>query len=101
MLFICHVWEQAEPVDAETAAQAAAVHSQVALGSVGVDAPHPSDEFFRLAIDQCFYVGGMGSLSQAEVISKEDFRYSLTKTSFMLSSPLHPGNTVVLCGPSE
>ena len=64
---------------AATSERAAELHRKVAGGSVGVDAPQTTDHFFRLAIDRCFYVGGMGSNAQAEVISQEDFRSAISR----------------------
>lgn len=65
---------KAELVDAATASQASELHRQAADGRLGVDAPRDTDQFYRLSIEQCFYVGGMGTNSQAEVISAQEFR---------------------------
>ena len=34
----------------------------------GVDAPQDSDLYYRLVLDVCFYVGGLGAGASAEVI---------------------------------
>ena len=34
----------------------------------------PSDLFYRLALDRCFYVGGMGAACQAEDISAAEYK---------------------------
>lgn len=65
---------QAELVDEATASQASELHRNAADGRLGVDAPRETDQFYRLSIEECFYVGGMGTNSQAEVISAEEFR---------------------------
>ena len=63
-------------MDEATAALAAEQHCKVKAGAVGVDAPQDSDVYFRLKLDRCFYVGGMGTASQAEVISADDYKYA-------------------------
>ncbi len=62
-----------QEVDEATAAEAAAAHSARFYNAMGVDAPSEHDLFFRLTIDKAFYVGGMGSQVQAEVISAAQF----------------------------
>ena len=44
-----------------TASLAAAEHRQMAVNSVGVDAPQDTDLFYRFAVSTCFFVGGLGS----------------------------------------
>lgn len=65
---------QAVPVEEEIASQAAELHYKTAQNLHGVDKPRDSDEFFRLEMERCFYVGGMDNLSQAESLTKEDYR---------------------------
>ena len=66
---------QAEPVDDETADSARALHKERASEQwQGVDAPQESDHIYRLAVEKCFYVGGMGTSSEAEVIPADDYR---------------------------
>ncbi len=38
---------------------------------VGIDAPQPSDLYYRLLVDKVFYVGGMGGTAAAETLSRE------------------------------
>ena len=63
-------------MDEETSDAAKALHREMASADLllGVDAPKESDHIYRLAIDQCFYVGGMGTRSEAEVIETEEYR---------------------------
>jgi hypothetical protein len=60
-----------EPVDEATAAAAAAKHASLHADNVGVDAPADTDLFYRLNIERCFFVGGLGSSGQAEIIPGE------------------------------
>lgn len=64
---------QAVLAEPETAAAAAQQHALLHYGGAGIDSPQPSDLFYRLAVDQCFFVGGLGSGSAAEIISAEDY----------------------------
>lgn len=73
---------QAEPVDEETASSARLLHKELGhpenVGKVlGVDAPKDTDQIYRLVVEQCFYVGGMGTNSEAEVIPAEQYRQDL------------------------
>lgn len=63
--------KQVEPVDEATAQAAAAKHASLHADTVGVDAPADTDLFYRLQIDRCFFVRGLGSVGQAEIISGE------------------------------
>lgn len=66
---------RAEPVDDETAASARALHKEMASEQwQGVDAPQESDHIYRLVVEKCFYVGGMGTSSEAEVIAADEYR---------------------------
>lgn len=66
---------QAEPVDEETANAARALHKEMASDQwQGVDAPQESDHIYRLEVEKCFYVGGMGTSSEAEVIAADEYR---------------------------
>lgn len=65
---------QVEPVDEATAADATRRHAELHFGGVGVDAPQPTDLYYRLILDRCFYVGGMGSACQAEVITADEYK---------------------------
>ena len=62
--------ERVEGADAEDAARR---HAELHFGGVGVDAPQETDQYYRLLVDRCFYVGGMGSKCQAEVITSSDY----------------------------
>lgn len=65
---------QVEKVDETTAAEATRRHALLHFGGVGVDAPQPTDLFYRLIIERCFYVGGMGSACKAEDLSAEEYK---------------------------
>lgn len=41
--------------------------------AVGVDAPRKTDLFYRLNVEQVFYVGGLGTSSGAEIVPAEDY----------------------------
>lgn len=62
-------------MDDETAASARALHKEMASEQwQGVDAPQESDHIYRLVVEKCFYVGGMGTSSEAEVIAADEYR---------------------------
>ncbi len=42
-----------------------------AVQGVGIDAPQPTDLYYRLLVDEVFYVGGMGGTAAAETLSRE------------------------------
>ena len=65
---------QVERLDDGAAAEAAARHAELHFGGVGVDAPQPSDLFYRLVLEKCFYVGGMGAACQAEDIGAAEYK---------------------------
>ncbi|PSC71188.1 glutamyl-tRNA reductase-binding chloroplastic [Micractinium conductrix] len=67
-----------EPVGPELAEQAAAAHNTLHAGGAGVDAPQPTDLYFRLAVDRCFYVGGLNGGSAADVIPGDAYRAAET-----------------------
>ena len=46
-------------------------HSLGPLQGVGVDAPQENDLYYRLLVDKCFYVGGMGAAGAAQALSRE------------------------------
>lgn len=64
-------------MDEETAASAKEMHRELAAADhlLGVDAYRDTDVIFRLVVDECFYVGGMGTNSDAETIAAEEYRY--------------------------
>ena len=62
--------KRVEGADAEDAARR---HAELHFGGVGVDAPQETDQYYRLLVDRCFYVGGMGSKCQAEDITSSDY----------------------------
>ena len=65
---------QVAPLDAPAAAAAAQQHALLHYSSSGIDAPQPTDLFYRLKIHQCFFVGGIGSTSAAEHLNAEEYR---------------------------
>ena len=64
-----------EGEDAEVAARR---HAELHFGGVGVDAPQPTDQYYKLLVERCFYVGGMGSKCQAEVITAAEYMVRIT-----------------------
>ncbi|KAK9835391.1 hypothetical protein WJX81_006878 [Elliptochloris bilobata] len=64
---------QVEPLGVEDAAEAAERHAQLFFGGVAVDAVQPSDQYYRLALDSCFFVAGMGASCCAESISAAEY----------------------------
>lgn len=64
---------QVERVEGQDAEEASRRHSDLHFGGVGVDAPQETDQYYRLLVDSCFYVGGMGSKCQAEVITSAEY----------------------------
>lgn len=58
---------QIEEVSTEVAESAAALHDTMHMGGVGVDAPSPSDLYYRLNLDRCFYVGQLAGASKVWV----------------------------------
>ena len=56
---------------ADVAAAAAEQHAAAHAQSAGIDAPQPTDLFYKLELEQCFFVGGMGSTAAADVLSRE------------------------------
>ena len=63
-----------EPVSEEIAASAAALHKTLHSGGVGVDEPKDDDLYYRLVVDECFYVGQLSGDSAAEVVTGDDYR---------------------------
>ena len=63
--------EQVVQVDENTAARAAEWHADAHAQSPGVDSPQPTDLFYKLQVQECFFVGGMGSNAAAEVLSAQ------------------------------
>lgn len=65
---------QVAPLDSAAAAAAAQKHALLHFSSSGIDAPQSTDLFYRLKIQQCFFVGGLGSTSAAEHLGAEEYR---------------------------
>ena len=63
-----------EPVSVDVAASAAELHNTLHAGGMGVDAPQPTDLYFRLVVDRCFYVGQLSGDSAADLITGEEYR---------------------------
>ena len=59
------------PIEADLAAAAHEQHAAQHAQDTGVDAPQPSDLFYKLHLEQCFFVGGMGSSAAAELLTRE------------------------------
>ena len=68
-----HTCAQVEPLGAEEAAAAATPRAAV-LWRRGRGRAQAEDQYYRLAVQQCFYVGGMGASCQAEVISAAEYQ---------------------------
>lgn len=93
--------QQVEKVDDATAEEAARRHGQLHFGGVGVDAPQPTDLFYRLIIERCFYVGGMGSACKAEDLSAEEYKVGqLQLAETCCPQPLN-GNSATLDAPTR
>lgn len=69
---------QVEKVEGQDTEEAARRHAELHFGGVGVDAPQPTDQYYKLLVDRCFYVGGMGSKCQAEVITSAEYMVRCT-----------------------
>ena len=67
---------QVERVKGQDAEEASRRHADLHFGGVGVDAPQETDQYYRLLVNRCFYVGGMGSKCQAEVITSAEYMVS-------------------------
>ena len=63
-----------EPVSTEIAESAAALHQTLHSGGVGVDEPREDDLYYRMVVDECFYVGQLSGDSAAEVIPGDAYR---------------------------
>jgi putative heme iron utilization protein len=63
-----------EPVSAEIAESAAALHRTLHSGGVGVDEPRDDDLYYRMVVDECFYVGQLSGESAAEVVPGDAYR---------------------------
>ena len=61
----------------EQAAEAAERHGQLFFGGVAVDSVQPSDQYYRLAVDSCFFVAGMGASCRAESIGAAEYMVRL------------------------
>ena len=64
-------------MEPSAAAQAAQQHALLQYGAVGIDGPQPTDLFYRLVIDECFFVGGLGSQSAAEHLAGAEYKAAL------------------------
>ena len=62
-----------EQLDEESALAAAERHQDLHPFGIGVDAPQETDLYFSLHVHKCFYVGGMGANSAAELLTKEEY----------------------------
>jgi putative heme iron utilization protein len=64
----------ASPLSGEESREAAERHAALhGEGSRGVDAPRGDDLYYRLGVETCFYVAGLGGASDAAVISSEEY----------------------------
>lgn len=61
------------PLDQQSSELAAERHSSIHPFGIGVDAVRPSDLYYTLNVQQCFYVGGMGANSAAELLTKDEY----------------------------
>ncbi len=77
-----------EPVSEEIAESAAALHKTLHSGGVGVDAPQEDDLYYRMVVDECFYVGQLSGDSAAEVVTGDDYRNSNADPMRMFASTL-------------
>lgn len=65
-----------EPVTEDIAESAALLHKTLHSGGVGVDAPQDDDLYYRMVVDECFYVGQLSGDSSADVVTGNDYRNS-------------------------
>lgn len=63
-----------EPVPEGIAESAAALHKTLHSGGAGVDEPREDDMYYRLVVNECFYVGQLAGNSSAEVIGGDEYR---------------------------
>ncbi|CAG9464151.1 unnamed protein product [Pedinophyceae sp. YPF-701] len=61
------------PVEHDRYEELAEMHLAVHGPGIGVDMMQPDDLFYRLEVDEVFYVGGMGSDGSAQVLPGADF----------------------------
>ena len=64
----------ASPLSEEESREAAERHAALhGEGSRGVDAPRDDDLYYKLEVETCFYVAGLGGASDAAVISSDEY----------------------------
>eukprot|EP00890_Picochlorum_soloecismus_P003424 jgi/Picsp_1/4082/NSC_01592-R1_protein len=63
-----------EPVPDGIAESAAELHKTLHSGGAGVDEPQEDDMYYRLVVNECFYVGQLAGNSSAEVIAGDEYR---------------------------
>lgn len=63
-----------EPVSEDIAVSAAELHYTLHSGGAGVDKPKEDDLYYRLVVDECFYVGQLSGNSAADIISGDEYR---------------------------
>ena len=73
-----------------TASLAAAEHRQMAINSVGVDAPQETDLFYRFAVTTCFFVGGLGSTHKVRLPLDAIMQPCVNQSGLVWHASLHP-----------
>lgn len=73
LLARCTLIGKVQQLDEESSAAAAERHEALHPFGIGVDAPQDSDLYFSLNVDKCFYVGGMGANSAAELLTQAEY----------------------------
>ena len=73
LLARCTLIGDVAPLDQQSSELAAERHSSIHPFGIGVDAVRPSDLYYTLNVQQCFYVGGMGANSAAELLTKDEY----------------------------
>ncbi len=73
LLARCTLIGEVEQLDEESSLAAAERHEALHPFGIGVDAPQDTDLYFSLHVNKCFYVGGMGANSAAELLAEEEY----------------------------
>lgn len=73
LLARCTLIGDVTQLDQQSSEAAAIRHQAIHPFGIGVDAVQESDLYYKLNIEKCFYVGGMGANSAAELLTSEEY----------------------------
>ena len=73
LLARCTLIGEVKQLDEESSQMASEKHAALHPFGIGVDAPQQTDLYFSLQVQQCFYVGGMGANSAAELLTQDEY----------------------------